>query len=224
MDICIPLQSDSPNDYLDLRYALRGFELYVNPEKIYVIGGLPEWIQGVEHIPAKDRSEPHYRERNMFEKLLLCPSEEFLYANDDHYLTYPWLEQYAWDVRLIDKFYSLSRNSKYKMTIANTLRIAPKGNNFDIHCPMVMQRNILQKMRVFRWADPWGLALKSSYALYARISGVQTEDCKFRAPFTAKELKGRSWFSTADGVVEKMVPLFDKLYPKPCKYEKCIGS
>jgi hypothetical protein len=220
MDICIPLSSDSPNNYLDLRYALRGLELYVKPDKIYVIGGLPEWIHGVEHIPATDRPEPHQRERNMFEKLLLCPSNEFLMVHDDHYLLHPWQEQFAWDISLLNKFYSLSRNSNYKKTVANTLRIAPKGNNHDVHCPMVMNRGILLKMRVFRWADPFGFCMKSSYCSYSRISGVQMEDCKFRAPFTAKELKGRSWFSTADGVVERMVPLFDKLYPKKSKYEK----
>jgi hypothetical protein len=220
MTICIPLASESTNDFLDLRYALRGLELYVKPEKIYVIGGLPEWIQGVEHIPATDRPEPHQRERNMFEKLLLCPSNEFLMVHDDHYLLHPWQEQYAWDISLLNKFYSLSRNSNYKKTVANTLRIAPKGNNHDVHCPMVMNRGILQKMRVFRWSDPFGFCVKSSYCSYSRISGVQTEDCKFRAPFTAKELKGRSWFSTADGVVEKMVPLFDKLYSKPSRYEQ----
>jgi hypothetical protein len=214
------LASESANNFLDLRYALRGFELYVKPEKIYVIGGLPEWIQGVEHIPAKDHPEPHQRERNMFEKLLLCPADEFLACHDDHYLLYPWQEQYAWDMTLLNKFYSLSRNSNYKKTVANTLRIAPKGNNFDVHCPILMNRAILQKMRVFRWADPFGICVKSSYAMYARLAGVQMEDCKFRAPFTAKELKGRSWFSTADGVVEKMVPLFDKLYSKSSKYEK----
>jgi hypothetical protein len=220
MDICIPLSSDSPNNWLDLRYALRGLELYVKPEKIYVIGGLPEWIQGVEHIPASDDPTPHQRERNIFEKLLLCPANEFLYFSDDNYLLHPWQEQYAWDISLLNKFYSLSRNSNYKKTVANTLRIAPKGNNYDVHAPWTVERSVLHKMKVFRWADPFGLCLKSSYAMYARISGVQTEDCKFRAPFTAKELKGRSWFSTADGVVEKMVPLFDKLYPKSSNYEK----
>lgn len=219
MTICIPLASETNNDYLDLRYALRGFELYVKPDKIYVIGGLPGWIQGIEHIPATDRPEAHQRERNMFEKLLLCPEDEFLYANDDHYLLTSWQEQYGWDVSLLDKFYSLSRNSNYKKTVANTIRVAPKGNNFDIHAPMIMQRSFLHRMRVCRWDLPWGMAVKSVYAQFAGIIGKQMADVKFRIPFAGKDVKDLDWFSTADGVVEKMLPLMNKLYPKKSLYE-----
>jgi hypothetical protein len=219
MNICIPLASETNNDYLDLRYALRGFELYVKPDKIYVIGGLPGWIQGVEHISATDRPEAHQRERNMFEKLLLCPEEEFLVCHDDHYLLAPWQEQYGWDVSLLNKFYSLSRNSNYKKTVANTIRVAPKGNNFDIHSPMTMQRSILYRMRSLRWDLPFGFCLKSVFANVAGITGKQMADVKFRAPFTGKEVKDLSWFSTADGVVEKILPLMNKLYPKKSKYE-----
>lgn len=220
MIVCIPLASETNNNYLDLRYALRGFELYVKPDKIYVIGGLPGWIQGVEHIPAKDRQEAHQRERNMFEKLLLCPEDEFLMAHDDHFLLAPWQDQYGWDISLLNKFYGLKRESNYKKTVANTIRVAPKGNNFDIHCPLTVRRSILYRMRSCRWDLPWGLALKSVYAQIAGITGKQMADCKFRAPFPGKEVKDLSWFSTADGVVEKVLPLMNKLYPKPCKYER----
>jgi hypothetical protein len=219
MTICIPLASETNNDYLDLRFALRGFEIYVKPDKIYVIGGMPGWIQGVEHITATDRPEAHQRERNMFEKLLLCPEDEFLMAHDDHFLMAPWQEQYGWDVSLLNKFYSLSRNSNYKKTVANTIRVAPKGNNFDIHVPMTMQRSLLYRMRSCRWDLPWGLCVKSIFSQFAGIKGRQMEDCKFRTPFILKDLKGRDWFSTADGVIDKCIPLMDKIYPKKSKFE-----
>lgn len=220
MELVIPLSEYTDNDYLDLRYALRGFDLYLKPSSVYLIGARPTWIQGIEHIPAKDRPESPMRERNMFEKLLLYPGTEFLYGNDDHFLLQPWKEEYAWDMTLNQKYHTLPNTSHYKMTVANSLRLAPAGNNYDVHCPMVMHREYLHRLAKADWRLPWGFCLKSIYASAAKISGVRYPDLKIRGAFRTEAVRGRKWFSTSDGVVDKSLAAMNKLYSKKSKYEK----
>lgn len=219
MDLVIPLSEHTPDNYLDLRYALRGFELYLKPSKIYLIGAKPAWVTGVEHIPATDRPKSHQRERNIFEKLLLYPGEEFVYGNDDHFLMQPWEEEYVFDGMLAAKYAQFPRGSRYKITLANTLTLAPTEKFYDLHCPMTMHREYLHKLIKCLWHLPFGFALKTLYAMTARISGTQYPDWKLRAPFKMSNVTGRKWFSTADGVVGESIKVMEKLYPKPSKYE-----
>jgi len=218
-DLVIPLIEHTDNDYLDLRFALRGFDLYLKPDRVFLIGAKPAWVKNVEHIPAEDIMQNDQREANMFRKLLLYPGEEFIYANDDHFLIAPWEEQYAWDVPLLSKFYSLGRGSNYQKTVANTRLIVPQGNNYDVHCPMLMHKTMLSKLERLRWNQPYGYCLKTVYVHVSKINGVQQVDLKIRQPFKWPEIQGRRWFSTADGVVEKSMPVFNKLYPKKSRYE-----
>lgn len=218
-DLVIPLLQHTDNDYLDLRFALRGFDLYLKPERVFLIGAKPAWVKNVEYIPATDVLANDRREENMFRKLLLYPGEEFIYANDDHFLIAPWHEQYAWDVTLLTKFYSLGRGSNYQKTVNNTLRIAPQGKNYDVHCPMLMHRSILKNLQKLPWYMSYGFCLKSVYAHAAKLNGTQVEDLKIRSAFKKEAIDRRTWFSTADGVVEKSLSVFGKLFPKKSRYE-----
>lgn len=219
IDLVIPLSDTTTNDYLDLRYALRGFELYLKPKRVFLIGALPTWCKNVVHIEAKDNPESNMRERNMFDKLLLYPGEEFVYGNDDHFLLTPWQEEYHWDMTLTQKYHSLSIKSNYKLTVANTMRVAPLEKNYDVHCPMTFRREYLHRLKKVRWNEPFGFCLKSLYAQTARIAGVQYPDLKLREPFKTADIKDRKWFSTADGVVEQSLGVMNKLYPKKSRYE-----
>lgn len=219
MDIAIPLGKYSHNNFLDLRYTLRGFEKFMSPSRVFIIGHLPAWCKNVTHIPATDNPDSAMRERNIFEKLLLCPSDEFIYCGDDYYLLEPWVEEYHWDMLLANKLYTMGRFSTYQKTIANTLRILPQGKNYDTHCPIQMKRDVLHILKRTRWEVPFGYCLQSLYARAAGVVGIQYPDMKIREPFTLEDVEGRKWFSTADGVVEKSRAVMNKLYPKKSKYE-----
>lgn len=220
MDLVIPLHAHSDNDFLDLRYALRSFDLHLNPSKVYLIGGKPKWVKGIEHIEATDHPDTVFREANIFNKLLLYPGEgEFIYGSDDNYLLKPFVEEYPYDMLLANKLYTMGRFSTYQKTIANTLRLFPKSQNFDGHAPTTMRKDVLMRMRAVQWQTPYGFCMKTIYANLSGQKGALYPDLKLREPFRFKDIKGRKWFSTADGVVDKMVPVFNKLYPKKSKYE-----
>jgi hypothetical protein len=219
MTICIPLHEHSDNNYLDLRYALRGFEKYMQPDEVIIVGALPAWCKGVTHIQAKDDPDTAMRERNIFEKLLLCPADEFIYCGDDYYLMQPWVEEYAWDMLLANKLYTLGRFSTYQKTVANTLRIMPHGRNYDTHCPITMDQHILHSLKRINWNQPNGYCLQSLYVNAAGIAGMQYPDLKLRDVFTFGDIMDRKWFSTADGVIDKVVPLMEILYPTPSCFE-----
>jgi hypothetical protein len=221
MIAAIPLLSDSRNDYLDLRYALRGLEKFVAPEKVYLIGGKPGWIKGVKWIQYKDSTDSKFREKNIFDKLCACPADEFLYFSDDNYLMQPWVELRPYDGLILNKMYNLPRGSIYRNTIANTLRYGHKAFNYDTHAPWTVNKEILYKLKRMPWGQNFGFCLKTLYAQVAGITGTPYADMKIRKDDSVgiDLLRSRAWFSTADGVVENMREVMEELYPKQSKYE-----
>ncbi len=59
----------------ELKYCLRGIEKYINNPEIILIGDQPKYIQNVTHIFYKDRPELKWKERNIYEKLLLVKDD-----------------------------------------------------------------------------------------------------------------------------------------------------
>lgn len=218
MVAAIPLHKYSDNDFLDLRYALRGLELYVNPDKVYIIGHKPEWLTGVTHIPFEDREEGKMRERNIFDKLCMVPEEEFLYFSDDNYLLAPLEYNYYFDMPLYNKMGILPRGSNYRYTISNTIRLVGNMGNYDNHAPFYIYRNQLEKLKRFDWNAPFGYCMKTLYVAAAGIQGFQYADLKIRQE-PIPDLSGRTWFSTADGIVDKMAEQMKSFYPNPSRYE-----
>lgn len=221
MIAAIPLLSDTDNDYLDLRYALRSLEKFVNPEKVYVIGGRPSWIKGVKIIAHNDATDPKFREKNIFDKLCACPVNDFLYFSDDNFLLAQWMEKHPYDDTLLNKMYNLPRGSIYRNTIANTLKYGHKLNNFDVHAPMTVSKENLMKLKRMPWGQNYGFCLKTLYCSSVNIAGTPCADMKIRKGDRVgiDLIRSRAWFSTADGVVESMIPTMDELFPKPSKYE-----
>lgn len=221
MDVAIPLVSYTNNDYLDLRYALRGIDLYVKPDKVYLIGGRPAWIKGIKHIQHKDTFDGKFKEKNIFDKLCMVPSDEFVYFNDDHYILQPWEEKYYYHETLLNRLYNLPRGSNYRTTVANTLRYCHKANNFDIHAPMQMTRESLIKLKKLPWGMDFGFCMKTLVANVSGITGTQYPDFKIRdklaIPYDV--IRSRSWFSTADGIVECMIPFMEECYKQKSRYE-----
>jgi hypothetical protein len=217
----IPLLSDTRNDYLDLRYALRGLEKFVNPEKVYLIGGKPTWIKGVKWIAYKDAIDTKFREKNIFDKLCACPADNFLYFSDDNFLLAPWVEKRPYDGRLENKMYNLPRGSTYRNTIVNTMRYGHKTFNYDVHVPSEINKEILFKMKKMPWGQDHGFCLKTLYAAFAGIEGTPCADMKIRKGDNVgiDLIRSRAWFSTDDGIVETMVDVMEELYPKPSKWE-----
>ena len=205
-----------------MRFALRGIHMYVPEAEITLIGAKPDWVKGVHHVLANDSPEAQFRERNIFRKLLLSPHEEFLYANDDHFLLAPWQGKNYHEKRLENKLYTLVRGSIYRQTVNNTLRFFPKAFNFDVHCPITMNLSGLKLLEKYRWETPYGHCLKTLYAAVHRIEGEPCVDLKIRQvpKDLHAEVASREWFSTADGIFNAdVIKAMRELYPHKSRWE-----
>ena len=210
MDLVIPLLEATTNDYLELRYALRGFEKFLTHDRIVIIGmGLPSWMDAknpnILWVPYRDDPNPRYREANIFLKVnhyvrrISDGESDFILVNDDYFLLKEWnpFPPYPNKGTLRECIRTRSQFDPYKSTISNTIKIlGDQALNLDVHAPMAMHPDIFQKVfgkyesreeqaqNPISWKTEYGFLFKSLYGQRFPDS-YRSEDAKFN---TAEEL------------------------------------
>jgi hypothetical protein len=198
IDIVYPLNKASRWQDNELRYSLRSVEKYLsNYGRVFVVGDLPGWCTNVIHIPATDRKYPA---RSIMEKVwLACQddrlSENFLFMNDDHFLTK------RFDAETFPYFFkgplfnAVRNKTNYAETVKNTLSIlGHDAKDFDTHTPILYNKHTFPEvMKQYDWEVPHGYCIKSIYCAYMGIAGVLADDGKFYKSKTKEHLL--HWFS-----------------------------
>lgn len=236
VDVVIPLGRGSKHQNIELMYCLRSIERFLKGYRdIYIVTDkLPKWVTGVKHIYCEDEQGGTKRERNIYRKILAAcqdtrVSENFLFMNDDHFLTD------FWDAATFPYFYhytlrSLSKTKrewdKYLYTINNTIKeIGEDKKNFDIHCPIVYNKEkftlLLGKSD---WSTRFGFLIKSLYCYRAEIAGVPNKDIRIQSKMNyidiALEIRNNGWFSINDRAFEGDIKFFLKnVYGEKSSYE-----
>jgi hypothetical protein len=139
----------------ELQYALRSWSL-VPHGTVWFVGGKPEWVRGVEHVPFPD-SSPKWD--NIAEKAKSLAtldglSEFFYYTEDDYFILQPQdqipaytrpetLNDYVADYEKKNK--KLSGWAKYLQTTRNVLHAAGVDDpySFDVHIPLLMEKSAI---------------------------------------------------------------------------------
>lgn len=182
MDCVIPLLNSSHNNYYELRYALRSFERWLNPDRVFLVGGKPNWYCG-DHIQYKD-FHPVSKESNIYQKLLAYLSQEdrgdFYFCNDDHFLMATYMG-------LLYKGYLKGThdgkpyNGSYSRTLRNTMQmVGEDALDFDIHYPILLPAGFDWKISDDFMTMPFGVAVKTSF-VYAngwQNDGILSDDHK----------------------------------------------
>lgn len=233
MDIVLPLGKGSINNNLELRFCLRSIEKYVaDVENVFIIGERPDFLRNTVHVSAIDMQGHEYKERNIFSKIMLAcndprVSDDFLFFNDDHFLLRPWLADTFHHRETLKEmqFNRIVKDAYYK-AICNTVAfIGGDAFNFDVHCPIVYNKERF-KRTVGRadWYKKGGFLIKSVYCAMNGIVGSLVQDLKISKPFSPREirlmLRDRPYFSCSDHGLNK--PLRDylhELFPNPSRYE-----
>lgn len=218
MIVMIPLLSKSENNYIELRYCLRGIEKHVKPDKVVIVGGLPGWAKNIEHIPFTDDKNIEWKERNIYNKI--CKAfqhyDEFLFINDDHFLLSPF--NYLHNKgNMFERKKTYAQFSSYGYTLQNTLNTFGNTiNDFDTHCPIIYEKQKFERLKQLDWSKTFGYAIKTSYVYLNHLQhdGTFYEDSKFMLEIG--NVKNRKYFSTGDNCNFKMLPL---IYPNKSKYE-----
>lgn len=207
----------------ELKYTLRGIEKYIEDPEVTVIGDFPKWLDGVTYIPFKDDPKLQFKERNIFQKLLLV-DHDFLFFNDDHFLLEPFYKNtYHYSGMLREDILELGNS--FRQTIKNTLDLYGVIPNYFRHSPIFVERDKLEKLTARDWEKPWGYCVKSIYCRVNNIKGTDYPDLKIRTYLSEHKIKnliaGRPYFSTGNNAINSsMIKVLNDLYPTKSRFEQ----
>lgn len=234
IDIVIPYKHSKSRK--EIHYCLQSIARHLTGVRdIYVIGDNPG-VAGIVHIPFSDIAGYAWKEKNIYNKLMIaCKdariSENFLYMNDDHFLLQDY---YAPDfpVYASQKF---GGHGDYQMTVENTRKLVNADNfdsqadvlvNFDVHCPIIVHKETFKNIPV-DFNVKWGYCIKTLYSYweglrqctnlrYSLINDLKVTDSSFSVEAIEAQLDGRPWFSTGENIFfsDSMKTVMNKLYAK----------
>lgn len=233
MTIVIPYR-DEVHKGLELKYALRSIEKYLSGwDEIILIGQHPENIS----IPfAYYDDYPGRKEFSIYNKLMaacacLKISDDFILWNDDHFLTQPLdvSQMKYWHNGRLEKELKYVVNGeirtaggRYRKAIEHTLEEAPMTLNWDIHVPIVFNKEKFKATFAGRQDE---LCVKSFYCYKNGITNNEfMEDLKipFQMPYERlkEKIADRLFFSIDSAAIgPDLIRLWGELYPSPSKYE-----
>jgi hypothetical protein len=208
VNLVIPYKDDAADGH-ELRYCLRSMQQhFADLTSVLLIGEKPTWYTG-EHMTAEDKTTR--KEYNIVSKVILSPYENFLLCSDDVYALR------LFDVSLPYYYSGLLRTTKRYGRVGdrvkNTCKLYPEGKLFDIHTPMVINRDKFREAHNINWLGQEFLT-KSIYCNYLNIEGVQLADHKIRE---GNKIPDAPFFSTNDRTAKRIK--FEELYPNKSRYE-----
>lgn len=219
MTIAIPYKHQTG---IELKYCLRSIELFIKEPEVVIIGDKPEWVKNVTHIPFKDNQDLKYKERNIFQKLLLM-QDDFIYFNDDHFLLKPFDYRYRFSGKLSERINAYKPTNDFRITVQNTFDVFGDIPNYYRHEPVIIERDLLEKLQL-DWNKEWGYCIKSIYCHLNNIEGDDFPDLKIREPLSSQKInklfEGKPCFSTEEfAMSHSMIHVLDNLYPLKSQFE-----
>lgn len=223
--VVYPLGSRSHWKNNEIRFSLRSIEKHLfGFSGVWVVGERPDFLQGINHIPATD---PHdVPDRNIMEKIkIACNTPEisdpFLFFNDDHYLLQDvQADQFPYycDITLQEKIDRRGYDN-YGQRIQNTMKhlqaIDKATRNFDVHTPILYHKqHFIDTVCNVDWNKRQGYVIKSLYCNSLNIEGTYFKDCKHNFPTDGPVY---SSFPKVPPSIQKF--LLEK-FPNPSRFEE----
>jgi hypothetical protein len=227
MDLIIPYRALG-DDGESIKFTLRSAASFFDFDSLWIVGDNPSTLDPstYNYIPCQDEPRGANREKNIFKKVFVACmedkiSEDFICMHDDHFS----LTSFRYGIP-----YYFSRafdgNEIYQNTVKNTIRIFPSCKNFDVHFPIVFNKEkFLNTVAKLDWRIPFGYCIKTSYCTMNDISGLYHEDCKIRKPYLNTDnliqfMYFQKWFSIDDKAMNQtMLDALGHLYNYKTKYE-----
>jgi hypothetical protein len=166
----------------ELRYSIRSAVKNLPHDKIWVVGGKPDWYTG-NHIEVDQAKGKYANARNSLKAV--CDSKEisesFILMNDDFYIinktdTVPYM--YAGTLSdKIDQREDIFSGNTYTTLLKQTLGSLSRKRvrvvlDYELHVPMIMEKKKLQK--VLKLSGLW----RSVYGNVFNVGGVKIRDVK----------------------------------------------
>jgi hypothetical protein len=213
MKILYPLKSQ--NDYIELKYSLRSVEKFFdNPGEILIVGDtLPDWITNITHIELKDLpNQAVFSVRRKVIAAFAYTKEDLFFMNDDFYL-----------LKKADKnfpYYSSGTLDKKGESGARPLLEQLQGpNKYFGHYPAIYKKDFPEIISRFTKE----CITKSAYLNAIGVETVEIKDCKIVTPMKEAAImefiKDLPCFSSGNNSLKSCLPVLEKLFPNPSKYE-----
>jgi hypothetical protein len=166
----------------ELRYSIRSAVKNLPHDKIWVVGGKPDWYTG-NYIKVDQGRAKYTNARNSLKAI--CDSEEisesFILMNDDFYIinkveSVPYMYAGTLDDKIKQREDIFNGNT-YTTLLRNTLGYLSRKKinvalDYELHVPMVMEKRKLSK--VLKLSGLW----RSVYGNVFNVGGVKIRDVK----------------------------------------------
>ena len=166
----------------ELRYSIRSAVKNLPHDKIWVVGGKPDWYTG-NYIKVDQGRAKYTNARNSLKAI--CDSEEisesFILMNDDFYIinkveSVPYMYAGTLDDKIKQREDIFNGNT-YTTLLRNTLGYLSRKKinvalDYELHVPMVMEKRRLSK--VLKLSGLW----RSVYGNVFNVGGVKIRDVK----------------------------------------------
>jgi hypothetical protein len=241
IDVVYVLGTGSNWSNNEIRFSLRSLEKNLKGMgRVFIVGELPDFIQGVVHIQHPDEYGPAIPDGNIIKKVLRAIadpslSENFLFINDDHVLLKPVVAEkipyfHKGDLNSFPDSYFENKN-RWRKTLKRTRDVLNfKGLtalHFDCHTPMLINKTLFPEvMGQFDYGVDKGYTMKSLYANSAGVKPILLEGQKkvvfehYTKSQLDERLKSCSFLSFNDGGLNLELKIWlNEKFPKMSKYE-----
>lgn len=222
-------------DYWELKMSIRSLEKnFKDLRNIFIVGQLPNWCQGVTHIPHED---PYRRNKdaNLIQKIITaCTqpdlSNEFIRFSDDQFVLKPCTIEDVRPPKYNDKMLNNSK-SKWMRRAQNTVKVLKKRNLpthiYECHCPYVLDKQLYPRTVLqFDYGNGGGYLVNTIYFNSIRTAIGHTKDTTCSANRSAKPkdldvvCSGKLFLNINHGYNEEMIQWMENRFPDKSKYEK----
>lgn len=193
---------------------------------VIIVGDKPNWIKNVVHIPFEDHTLSTFKEKNIFDKVLAACEDErcsdnFLFFNDDHFISQSFNPALYYAMPWAPR-----THNPYQNTIDNTLAEIEPAYNFDVHCPMIINKAaFIAHVASWDWNKKYGYCMKTVYAHAVFSDPTLCTDMKLgndQASYKEimAKIEGRAFWSIAENMRSNdMLAVLNELYPNKTIYE-----
>jgi hypothetical protein len=169
-------------DNEELRYSIRSAIKNLTHDKIWVVGGRPDWYTG-NYIEVSQTKSKYVNARNNLSAICYAEdiSESFILMNDDFYIinkveSVPYMYSGTLDDKIKQREDVFSGNS-YLALLRQTLGSLHRKKNsvildYELHVPMVMEKKKLAK--IIKLSGLW----RSVYGNMFDVGGIKIRDVK----------------------------------------------
>jgi len=240
LTIVIPYRAEVHNG-LELKFALRSIEKYLSGwDKIFVLSNqypkyplndYDNWetqnFNGLNFIYAEDFHGK--KDYSIMQKMALACrhaeiSDDFLMYHDDHMTAAPINVSSIkyWHNGSLSENLANSGSAHNRQSKANTLELMPDALHFDIHTPIIFNKE--RFLKTFQNLESRDVCVKSVYSnSFDDLEKEFMSDCRINGN-TGKidilsMIRWRTFFSTGTGISTPVVQVLKELYPEKSRFE-----